>query len=196
MPFFGGVRHATSEAECPEEAFPNLDLVNWFWRLSLPADATRYHPAANSFGPDNPDLGSVDFPLVLVVVGGLDLIRDCTVELAEFTGKSHGFYLHEPGSEATAELIQTVARFVDNCGAVAALEAGRLLLNLLGICMHMHVSRLTFQVMSSWCCSLIPYLFYENSCMCMCMYHLSIWKRLFTVLGFYKESCCSSTSIM
>jgi acetyl esterase/lipase len=133
MPFFGGVRRTASEAECPEEAFPNLDLVDRFWRLSLPAGATRDHPAANPFGPDSPDLGSVDFPPVLVVVGGLDLIRDRTVdyaerlaamgkpvEVAKFAGKPHGFYLHEPGSEATGELIQTVARFVDGCGAVVA----------------------------------------------------------------------------
>jgi acetyl esterase/lipase len=134
MPFFGGVRRTASEAECPEEAFPNLALVDRFWRLSLPAGATRDHPAANPFGPDSPDLGSVDFPPVLVVVGGgLDMMRDRTVdyaerlaamgkpvELAEFAGKPHGFYLHEPASEATGELIQTVARFVDGCGAVVA----------------------------------------------------------------------------
>ncbi|XP_066393387.1 carboxylesterase 15-like [Miscanthus floridulus] len=136
MPFFGGVRRTVSEAECPEEAFPNLDLVDRFWRLSLPTGATRDHPVANPFGPDSPDLGSVDFPPVLVVVGGLDLIRDRTVdyaerlvamgkpvELAEFAGKPHGFYLHEPASEATGELIQTVARFVDGCGAITASEA-------------------------------------------------------------------------
>lgn len=125
MPFFGGVRRTASEAECPEEAFPNLDLVDRFWRLSLPAGATRDHPASNPFGPDSPDLGPVDFRPVLVVAGGLDLIRDRTVdyaerlaamgkpvELAEFAGMPHGFYLHQPGSQATGELIQTVARFV------------------------------------------------------------------------------------
>ncbi|RLM85008.1 putative carboxylesterase 15 [Panicum miliaceum] len=134
MPFFGGVRRTPSEAGCPAEAFPNLDLVDRFWRLSLPPGATRDHPASNPFGPDSPDLGSVDLRPVLVVAGGLDLIRDRTVdyaerlaamgktvELAEFAGKAHGFYLHEPGSEATGELIQAVVRFVDGC--VAATEA-------------------------------------------------------------------------
>ncbi|CAN6165214.1 unnamed protein product [Urochloa humidicola] len=130
MPFFGGVRRTASEAECPAAAFPNLDLVDQFWRLSLPAGATRDHPMANPFGPESPDLGPVDLGPVLVVAGGLDLIRDRTVEyaerlaamgkpveLAEFAGKAHGFYLHEPGSEATGELIQGVARFVDGCVA-------------------------------------------------------------------------------
>ncbi|OEL27525.1 putative carboxylesterase 15 [Dichanthelium oligosanthes] len=134
MPFFGGVRRTPSEAECPAEAFPNLELVDRFWRLSLPAGATRDHPASNPFGPDSPDLSAVNLRPVLVVAGGLDLIRDRTVdyaerlaamgkpvELAEFAGKPHGFYLHEPGSEAAGELIQAVARFVD--GFVAAPEA-------------------------------------------------------------------------
>ena len=98
--------------------------------MSLPAGATRDHPASNPFGQGSPDLGPVDFRPVLVVAGGLDLIRDRTVdyaerlaamgkpvELAEFAGKPHGFYLHEPGSEATGELIQLVARFVDACCA-------------------------------------------------------------------------------
>nr|CAB3451987.1 unnamed protein product [Digitaria exilis] len=130
MPFFGGVRRTSSEAECPAEAFPNLDLVDRFWRLSLPVGATRDHPAANPFGPESPDLAAAELRPVLVVAGGLDLIRDRTVdyaerlaamgkpvELAEFAGKAHGFYLHEPWSEATGELIQTVSRFVDGCVA-------------------------------------------------------------------------------
>jgi acetyl esterase/lipase len=135
MPFFGGVQRTPSEAECPEEAFPNLDLVDRFWRLSLPAGATRDHPAANPFGPDSPDLSSVDLRPVLVIAGGLDLTHDRTVnyaerlaamgkavELADLAGKAHGFYLHEPGSEATGELIRAVARFVHGC-VVAEPEA-------------------------------------------------------------------------
>ncbi|CAD6221083.1 unnamed protein product [Miscanthus lutarioriparius] len=131
MPFFGGVRRTRSEAECPAEVLLNLDLFDRFWRLSLPAGATRDHQAANPFGPDSPELGSVDFRApVLVVVGGLDMMRDRTVdyaerlaamgkpvELVEFAGKPHGFYLHEPGSEATGELIGLVSRFLHSCEA-------------------------------------------------------------------------------
>ncbi|XP_066393386.1 carboxylesterase 15-like [Miscanthus floridulus] len=131
MPFFGGVRRTRSEAECPAEVLLSLDLFDRFWRLSLPAGATRDHPAANPFGPDSPELGSVDFRApVLVVVGGLDMMRDRTVdyaerlaamgkpvELVEFAGKPHGFYLHEPGSEATGELIGLVSRFLHSCEA-------------------------------------------------------------------------------
>ncbi|CAD6221102.1 unnamed protein product [Miscanthus lutarioriparius] len=116
MPFFGGVRRTVSEAECPEEAFPNLDLVDRFWRLSLPTGAT------------SPDLGSVDFPPVLVVVGGLESgwwrwASPWSSPSSPASPTGHGFYLHEPASEATGELIQTVARFIDGCGAITASEA-------------------------------------------------------------------------
>ena len=125
MPFFGGVRRTRSEAECPGEELLNLDLFDRLWRLSLPAGATRDHPAANPFGPDSPDLGAVDLRPVLVVAGGLDMLRDRAadyaerlaamgkpVELVEFAGQPHGFYTLDPGSDATGELIAVVSRFV------------------------------------------------------------------------------------
>jgi acetyl esterase/lipase len=126
MPFFGGVRRTRSEAECPAEVLLNLDLFDRFWRLSLPAGATRDHPAANPFGPESPDFAAADFRRpVLVVAGGLDMMRDRTVdyaerlaamgkpvELAEFAGEPHGFYTLDPGSEATGDLIGLVSRFV------------------------------------------------------------------------------------
>ncbi|PWZ12506.1 putative carboxylesterase 15 [Zea mays] len=137
LPFFGGVERTPSEkAGCPAGAgaLLSLDVLDRFWRVSLPVGATRDHPVANPFGPDSPELGSVDFPPVLVVVAGLDLLRDRAVdyaerlaaagkpvELAEFAAAAHGFYLHEPGSEATGELIRAVGRFVDSC--VSASEA-------------------------------------------------------------------------
>ncbi|XP_066393388.1 carboxylesterase 15-like [Miscanthus floridulus] len=140
LPFFGGVeRTASEQAECPAGAgagsLLSLDVLDRFWRVSLPAGATRDHPVANPFGPDSPDLGSVDFRPVLVVVAGLDLLRDRAVDyaerlaamgkpvaLAEFAGAAHGFFLHEPGSEATCELIRAVGRFVDSC-VISASEA-------------------------------------------------------------------------
>ncbi|KAJ1287837.1 hypothetical protein BS78_02G041500 [Paspalum vaginatum] len=136
MPFFGGVRRTRSEAECPAEVLLNLDLFDRFWRLSLPAGATRDHPAANPFGPQSPDLGSVDFLPVLVVAGGLDMMRDRVahyarrlaamgkpVEFVEFAGEPHGFYTLDPGSEVTGELIGVVRRFVHGCAAESVLVA-------------------------------------------------------------------------
>ena len=66
LPFFGGVeRTASEQAECPAGAgagsLLSLDVLDRFWRVSLPAGATRDHPVANPFGPDSPELGSVDF---------------------------------------------------------------------------------------------------------------------------------------
>ncbi|XP_062189789.1 carboxylesterase 15-like [Phragmites australis] len=133
MPFFGGVHRMPSEADCPAEVLLNLDLFDRFWRLSLPVGATRDHPAANPFGPDSPDLGSVDFRPVLVVAGGLDMMRDRVadyaerlvamgkpVEFAEFASEPHGFYTLDPGSEAAGELISLVSRFVHSCAEAAA----------------------------------------------------------------------------
>ncbi|KAF0907938.1 hypothetical protein E2562_022324 [Oryza meyeriana var. granulata] len=133
MPFFGGVRRTPSEAECPADVFLNLDLFDRFWRLSLPAGATRDHPMANPFGPDSPALDAVDFRPVLVVAGGLDMLRDRAVdyaqrlsamgkpvELAEFAGEHHGFFTLGPGSDATGDLIAVVTRFLHDTRVVAA----------------------------------------------------------------------------
>ncbi|KAG8100655.1 hypothetical protein GUJ93_ZPchr0013g36351 [Zizania palustris] len=135
MPFFGGVNRMPSEADCPADDFLNLDLNDRFWRLSLPAGATRDHPMANPFGPDSPDLDSVNFRPVLVVAGGLDMLRDRAVdyaerlaamgkpvEVAEFAGEQHGFFMLCPVSDATGELIGVVARFLRTC--VAAPKTG------------------------------------------------------------------------
>ncbi|CAL5091305.1 unnamed protein product [Urochloa decumbens] len=137
MPFFGGERRTRSEAECPAEVLLNLDLFDRFWRLSLPAGATRDHPAANPFGPESPDFAALEFRRpVLVVAGGLDMMRDRAVEyaerlaamgkpveLAEFAGEPHGFYTLDPGSEATGELIGLVSRFVQRAASAVASEA-------------------------------------------------------------------------
>ncbi|KAL6647014.1 hypothetical protein ACP70R_014451 [Stipagrostis hirtigluma subsp. patula] len=136
MPFFGGACRTPSEAGCPAEVFLNLELFDRFWRLSLPAGATRDHPAANPYGPDSPALDTVDFRPVLAVAGGLDMMRDRVVdyaerlaamgkpvELAEFAGEPHGFYMLDPGSEATGELIRLVGRFVNSCVAESEASA-------------------------------------------------------------------------
>ncbi|EAZ38783.1 hypothetical protein OsJ_23186 [Oryza sativa Japonica Group] len=122
----GSCTRTPSEAGCPAEVFLNLDLFDRFWRLSLPPGATRDHPMANPFGPDSPAMDGVELPPVLVVAGGLDMLRDRAVdyaerlsamgkpvELAEFAGEHHGFFTLGPGSDAAGELIAAVARFVD-----------------------------------------------------------------------------------
>uniref|UniRef100_A0A0D9WVT3 Alpha/beta hydrolase fold-3 domain-containing protein n=1 Tax=Leersia perrieri TaxID=77586 RepID=A0A0D9WVT3_9ORYZ len=133
MPFFGGIRRTASEEECPAEVFLNLDLFDRFWRLSLPVGATRDHPMANPFGPESPELDGVELRPLLVVAGGLDMLRDRAVdyagrlstmckpvELAEFAGEHHGFFTLGPGSDATGELIAVVSRFIHATGVAAA----------------------------------------------------------------------------
>ncbi|XP_010908310.1 strigolactones hydrolase CXE15 [Elaeis guineensis] len=126
MPFFGGTRRTKSEAECPKDAFLNLELNDRYWRLSLPRGATADHPLVNPFGPESPNLEPVEFEPMLVVVGERDLLRDRAaeyakrlkewgkpVELAEFQGQQHGFFTIDPWSEPANELMRVIKRFVN-----------------------------------------------------------------------------------
>ncbi|KAJ4744739.1 alpha/beta-Hydrolases superfamily protein [Rhynchospora pubera] len=129
MPFFGGVERTRSEAQCPKEAFLNLELNDRYWRLSLPIGANFDHPSANPFGPDSPPLEPVEFAPTLVVVGECDLLTDRSVdyanrlkqmgkpvEVAEFKGQQHGFFTINPWSESSAELMRMLRRFVEEVG--------------------------------------------------------------------------------
>jgi acetyl esterase/lipase len=129
MPFFGGVARTRSEAECPADAFLDRPLNDRYWRLSLPEGATPDHPVANPFGPGAPPLDAVDFAPTLVVVGGRDLLHDRAVDYAarlraagkpvvvrDFHGQQHGFFTIDPWSDASAELMRVIKRFVDADG--------------------------------------------------------------------------------
>ncbi|KAJ1287842.1 hypothetical protein BS78_02G042000 [Paspalum vaginatum] len=129
MPFFGGVQRTRSEAECPDDAFLNRALNDRYWRLSLPEGATPDHPVANPFGPGAPDLGAVEFAPTMVVVGGSDILHDRAVDYAarlkaagkpvevrDFEGQQHGFFTIDPWSDASAELMRVIKRFVDSDG--------------------------------------------------------------------------------
>ncbi|KAL6647013.1 hypothetical protein ACP70R_014450 [Stipagrostis hirtigluma subsp. patula] len=129
MPFFGGTAPTRSEAECPDEAFLNRPLNDRYWRLSLPEGATADHPVANPFGPGAPALDDVELAPTMVVVGGRDILRDRAVDYAarlkaagkpvevrEFEGQQHGFFTIDPWSDAAAELMRVIKRFVDSDG--------------------------------------------------------------------------------
>ncbi|KAL0436227.1 UNVERIFIED_CONTAM: putative carboxylesterase 15 [Sesamum radiatum] len=66
-PFFGGTVRTGSEAEGPKEAFLNLELIDRFWRLSIPAGETTDHPLVNPFGPNSPNLEKMELDPILVV---------------------------------------------------------------------------------------------------------------------------------
>lgn len=95
--------------------------------LAAVAAAGRHEgpPDGEPVRPDSPPWTASSSP-VLVVAGGLDMLRDRAVdyaerlsamgkpvELAEFAGEHHGFFTLGPGSDAAGELIAAVARFVD-----------------------------------------------------------------------------------
>ncbi|OUZ99503.1 Alpha/beta hydrolase fold-3 [Macleaya cordata] len=118
-PFFGGTVRTRSEAEGPREAFLNLELIERFWRLSIPVGDTTDHPLVNPFGPESPSLEPMALDPILVVVGGSDLLKDRAeyyakklkafgkkVEYVEFEGKQHGFFTIDPNSEASNKLMQ------------------------------------------------------------------------------------------
>lgn len=132
MPFFGGEkRTASEEAESPTTFPPplmSLDTLDRYWRLALPAGATRDHPLANPFGPETESSGfiaAVELPPVLVVAPGIDVLRDRVlgyaaamrelgkdVELARFEGEQHGFSVSRPFSDAADEMMRLLRRFV------------------------------------------------------------------------------------
>ncbi|XP_052185660.1 probable carboxylesterase 15 [Diospyros lotus] len=124
-PFFGGTLLTKSEAEGPKEAFLNWQLIDRFWRLSIPVGETTDHPLVNPFGPNSPDLGPLDLDPILVVVGGADLLKGRAedyarrlqgwgkkVEYVEFEGEQHGFFTIDPNSQAANDLMLIIKSFI------------------------------------------------------------------------------------
>nr|GME10327.1 probable carboxylesterase 15 [Ipomoea batatas] len=124
-PFFGGTVRTKFEMEGPKDAFLNLELIDRFWRLSIPIGATTDHPIVNPFGPDSPSLEEVELDPILVVTGGGDLLRDRgeeyakrlksfgkKIEYVEFEGQQHGFFTINPKSEPAKELMLIIKRFI------------------------------------------------------------------------------------
>ncbi|XWS43303.1 hypothetical protein CRYUN_Cryun16bG0091400 [Craigia yunnanensis] len=125
-PFFGGVTRTKSE-EGPSEALLNLEILDRFWRLSIPNGETRDHPLANPFGPLSPSLEAVILDPILVIVGGSELLKDRAddyarklkdmgkkIEYVEFEGKEHGYFNYDPYSEAANQTLQVIKRFMSD----------------------------------------------------------------------------------
>ncbi|KAI9178147.1 hypothetical protein LWI28_023319 [Acer negundo] len=123
-PFFGGVVRTRSE-EGPSEAVLNLETLDRFWRLSLPAGETRDHPIANPFGPMSLSLEAVSLDPILVVVGGCELLKDRAkdyferlkamekrIDYVEFKEREHGFFNKHPYSQVGDEFIQLLKHFI------------------------------------------------------------------------------------
>ncbi|XVF07470.1 hypothetical protein REPUB_Repub06bG0141800 [Reevesia pubescens] len=125
-PFFGGVVRTTSEAG-PSEALLNLEILDRFWRLSMPIGETRDHPLANPFGPLSPSLEPLNLDPILVIVGGCELLKDRAedyarrlkdmgkeIEYVEFEGKEHGYFNYDPYSDAANETLRLIRRFMSD----------------------------------------------------------------------------------
>ncbi|KAJ7948122.1 Alpha/beta-Hydrolases superfamily protein [Quillaja saponaria] len=125
-PFFGGTVRTKFEAEGPKDAFLNLELVDRFWRLSIPIGQTTDHPLVNPFGPFSQGLDTVSLDPILVVAGGSDLLKDRAeeyairlknwgkkIEYVEFEGQQHGFFAINPNSEPAKKLMQIIKQFIE-----------------------------------------------------------------------------------
>ncbi|XVE75813.1 hypothetical protein DITRI_Ditri12bG0122300 [Diplodiscus trichospermus] len=123
-PFFGGVVRTKSE-EGPSESLLNLEILDRFWRLSLPIGETRDHPLANPFGPLSPSLEALTLDPILVIVGGSELLKDRAddyagrlkdmgkkIEYVEFEGKEHGYFNYDPYSDTANQTLQVITRFM------------------------------------------------------------------------------------
>jgi acetyl esterase/lipase len=124
-PFFGGTVRTKSEAEGPKDAFLNWELIDRFWRLSIPTGDTTDHPLVNPFGPHSPSLEPVALDPILVVCGGSDLLKDRAedyakrlksmgkeIEYVEFENQQHGFFTIDPNSEPSKNLMIEIKKFI------------------------------------------------------------------------------------
>ncbi|KAK6131615.1 hypothetical protein DH2020_034629 [Rehmannia glutinosa] len=124
-PFFGGTVRTKSEAEGPPEQFLNLEILDRFWRLSVPSGNTADHPWANPFGPSSPSLEFVKLDPILVLVGGSEVMKDRIeeyskrlkemgkeIEYLEYQGEQHGFFINQPFSQVANKVLQNINQFI------------------------------------------------------------------------------------
>lgn len=129
MPGLFSAEPTQSELDTRDTAFLTREMFDRFFRLGMPAGATRDHPLVNPFGPDSPSLEPTCVGRMLVVAAERDFFRDRNVEYAErmkamgkdvelvvFAGQEHGFLGMDPASDADGELVRLIKRFVGRDG--------------------------------------------------------------------------------
>ncbi|KAK9072733.1 hypothetical protein SSX86_009168 [Deinandra increscens subsp. villosa] len=129
-PFFGGKERTKSEAEGLPENHLTVDLLDTFWRMSLPIGKKADHPFANPLGHESPNLEQVKLDPILIMVGGNELMRDRVILYAnklkelgkkaryvEFDGKQHGFFTNEPYSEVSGSVLNLIKEFILECSS-------------------------------------------------------------------------------
>lgn len=128
-PYFGGEERTPAEVRLSNGVpLITLEATDWFWKAFLPEGATRDHPAANVMGPDSPDISGLPLPPSLVVVGGLDLLKDRDFQYIEYLKKMgkqvellfyedglHGFHLLP--YDLSSKFIDDLREFLQNSAA-------------------------------------------------------------------------------
>lgn len=105
QPGFFGQEKTESEIMLVRAPFLDARLLDCFVKAFLPEGSDRDHPAANVFGPNSVDISWRKFPATIVIVGGIDPLKDrqkryyeglkkCGKEayLIEYPNAFHSFY--------------------------------------------------------------------------------------------------------
>ncbi|KAI3823390.1 hypothetical protein L1987_04825 [Smallanthus sonchifolius] len=124
-PFFGGKERTKSEAEGLPEKMLTVDLLDTFWRMSLPVGKKSDHPFANPLGCESPNLELVKLDPILILVGGDEIMKDRVklyanklkelgkiARYVEFDGKQHGFFTNEPYSDVSESVLNLIKNFM------------------------------------------------------------------------------------
>ncbi|XVF60961.1 hypothetical protein PTKIN_Ptkin08bG0089500 [Pterospermum kingtungense] len=106
-----------------------MTRTDWFWKAFLPQGLNQDHGAANVSGPNAQDISELDFPETMVVVGGLDPLKDWRRRYYEWLRKSgkkacliqypnliHSFYCFPHLPEAF-HLVMQINMFVAECSS-------------------------------------------------------------------------------
>ncbi|XP_071693669.1 probable carboxylesterase 18 [Rutidosis leptorrhynchoides] len=105
QPFFGGEEQTDSEKEYAQTYFVSLRQCNFYWNALMPPGYSRDHPVINVSGPNAYDILKINFPATMVVISGIDSLRDWQkryyqwlkrsgkkVYLVDYRNMCHGFY--------------------------------------------------------------------------------------------------------
>ncbi|KAG6545110.1 hypothetical protein Mapa_013434 [Marchantia paleacea] len=131
QPGFGGVTRTPSELYWAFESSLSLRAIDLFWKLALPVEAQRNHPACHVF-PKLEELVElkVVLPDTLLVMGGRDPLQDweklyydtqqrsCTkIRLLKYDDAIHGFNMN-PTNLWTSPFLVELGRFIGSSEAV------------------------------------------------------------------------------
>ena len=129
-PYFGGEARTMSESkERQGTAGFTVEMSDVLWRMALPVGSNRNHHFCNPLAPYTgmPDVWSLAGPLpqTVMVIGGLDILRDkqleycehlkkCSkqiIEIVEFEEEDHGFAV-KLEQQSSIKLIEYASHFI------------------------------------------------------------------------------------